>query len=115
MNEFVNVLQEFAMGLLVLILPVLAGFAVAALKALAKKWLAEIENSKPTMYYYLREAVKIAVRAAEQSSLSGLIKDKKLYAIETAQAFLVEHGWDEIDVAVLEAAIEAEVLKQFPK
>jgi len=115
MNEFVNVLQEFAMGLLVLVLPVLSVFLIKALNALVKKWLVELENSKPELKWYLDEAAALAVRAAEQSGLQGFVEDKKLYALEIAQKFLDEHGWEEVDVAVLEAAIEAEVLKQFPK
>ena len=115
MSEFVNALQEFAMGLLILVLPILSAFLIKALNALVKKWLAELEASKPQLSWYLNQAVELAVSAAEKSSLSGLIKDKKLYALEIAQAFLDEHGWDEVNVSVLEAAIEAEVLRQFPK
>ena len=115
MEEFVNVLQEFAMGLLVLVLPILSGFIIKALNALVKKWLAEIENAKPQLFWYLEQAASIAVAAAEQSQLAELIDGKKQYAVEIAQAWLDAHGWDEIDIDVLEAAIEAEVLKQFPK
>ena len=115
MNEFVNVLQEFAMGLLVLVLPILSGFIIAALIALKDKWLQELENSKPELRWYLDEAVDIAVRAAEQSKFADFIEDKKAYAFEIAQLWLDAHGWEEVDIDVLEAAIEAEVLKQFPK
>ena len=115
MNEFVNVLQEFAMGLLVLVLPILSAFIIKALNALVKKWLAELEANKPDLSWYLAEAVDVAVRAAEQSNLAGFVNDKKEYALEVAQQWLDSHGWDEIDIVVLDAAIEAEVLKQFPK
>jgi len=115
MNEFLNVLQEFAMGLLVLVLPILSVFIIKALNALVKKWLAELEVSKPELYWYLDKAVALAVAAAEKSQLSGFISDKKEYAFNIAQLWLIEHGWDEIDLDVLEAAIEAEVLLQFPK
>ena len=114
MEEFINLLQEFAFNLAVAILPIIAGFVVAALNALVKKWLQELENSKPQLAWYLSEAVRIGVGAAEKMELSGFIEDKKQYAFQIAQQWLDEHGWDEVSVDVLEAAIEAEVLKQFP-
>ena len=82
---------------------------------LKNKWLQELENSKPELRWYLDEAVDIAVRAAEQSKFADFIEDKKAYAFEIAQLWLDAHGWEEVDIDVLEAAIEAEVLKQFPK
>ena len=115
MEDFINLLQEFAFGLAVAILPIISGFLVAALNALVKKWLAELEASKPQLSWYLHEAVEIAVVAAEQAGIQGFVEDKLQYALNIAQEYLNEHGWDEVNVAVLEAAIEAEVLKQFPK
>ena len=115
MEDFINLMQEFAFNLAVVLLPIIAGFIVAALRALVKKWLAELEASKPSLYWVLEEAVEIAVRAAEQSEMAGFIDDKKQYAFNIVQAWLDARGWDEIDVEILEAAIEAEVLKQFPK
>ena len=115
MNEFVNVLQEFVMGLLLAALPVLAAYAIKALKAWGDKLLADLENSKPSVYWALQEAVVVAVRAAEKMEFSKFIDDKKAYAFEIAQRFLDNEGWEEIDIELIEAAIEAEVLKQFPK
>ena len=115
MSEIVNVLQEFVMGLLLAALPVLAAFAIAALRALVKKWLAELESNKPSFHWALVEAVEIAVRAAEKMEFSEFIDDKKTYAFEIAQRYLDGEGWNEVDVDLLSAAIEAEVLKQFPK
>ena len=114
MEEFVNLLQEFAFNLSVAILPIIAGFVVAALNALVKKWLQEIENSKPNLYWYLQEAAEVAVAAAEKMNVSEFIDDKKAYACEIVQRYLDARGWDEVDVELIEAAIEAEVLKQFP-
>ena len=115
MEEFVNLLQEFAFNLMVIALPILAAFAIALLKAGVKKVLAEAEAAKPELAGFLRVAAELAVAAAEQMELAGFVQDKKEYALEVVQKFLDEHGWNEVDVAVLEAAIEAEVLKQFPK
>ena len=115
MEELINLLQEFAYNLAVIALPILSAFLIAALRALVKKWLGELEASRPYLYGYMKDAVAMAVQAAEQMELAGYIDDKKQYALGIAQTFLNEHGWDEVDISVLEAAIEAEVLKQFPK
>ena len=115
MNEIVNVLQEFVMGLLVLALPILTKFAVDALIAYKKKILAEIESSKPSLAWALESAAEIAVSAAEKMKFSEFIEDKLAYAFEIAQRYLDSEGWEEVDVALIRASIEAEVLKQFPK
>lgn len=115
MNEFVDLLQEFVFNLMVIALPIISAFLVAALRALIKKWLAELEANKPQLHWYLLQAAEVAVAAAEKMDASEFIEDKKQYAIEIAQSWLDAHGWDEVDIDVLEAAIEAEVLKQFPK
>ena len=112
MEELVNALQEYAFEIL---LTVILPFIANALIALTKKWLAELEASKPKLADYLAQAVDIGVFAAEQLGIEELVDDKLQYAVNVAQAFLSEHGWDEIDIELLVAAIEAEVLKQFPK
>ncbi len=114
MNEIVNVLQEFVMGLLLAALPVLTVYAIRALKAWGDKAFATI-NDKGSFVWVLESAVEIAVRAAEKMEFSKFIDDKKAYAFEIAQRYLDSEGWDEVEVELLEAAIEAEVLKQFPK
>ena len=115
MSEFVDLLQEFVFNLMVIAMPIISAFLIAALRALIKKWMAELEASKPEFAHYLKAGVEIAVAAAEKMELNGFIEDKKQYALNILQSYLNEHGWDEFDVDVLEAAIEAEVLKQFPK
>ena len=115
MEELVDLLQEFVFNLMVIALPIISAFLIAALRALIKKWLAELEATKPQFAFFLREAVEIAVAAAEQMEIAGFVEDKKQHALNIAQAYLNEHGWDEFDIDVLEAAIEAEVLKQFGK
>jgi len=113
MEDFINLLQKFAYELAVLALPIISGFVIAALNALVKKWLAEMKAAKPELWEYLNEAVSIAVAAAEKANVAGFVEDKKAYAFEIAQLWLDSHGWDEVDIDVLDAAIEAEVLKQF--
>lgn len=114
MNEIVNVLQEFVMGLLLAALPILAAFAIRALKVWGDKILTNL-NDKGSLGWALEQAVEIAVRAAEKMEFSKFIDDKKTYAFEIAQRYLDAEGWDEVDVDLVSAAIEAEVLKQFPK
>jgi len=109
MEELINVLQEFGFEIL---LTVILPFVAQALIALTKKWLNDIKQNQPDLSWFLENAVEIAVRAAEQTHAKELFEEKKQYAFNVAQAYLNEHGWDEVDVLVLEAAIEAEVLKQ---
>jgi hypothetical protein len=103
------------MGLLIVALPILAGFAIRALKVWGDKVLSDLECNKPSLHWALEQAAEVAVRAAEKMNLSGFVANKKSYAMETVQSFLNEAGWEEINLVLLEAAVEAEVLKQFPK
>ena len=112
MEELINILQKFGFEIL---LTVILPFIASALAALTKKWLAELEAKKPQLWAYLDKAVEIGVAAAEKAGAVGFIENKKQYAFQIAQQWLDEHGWDEVNVDLLEAAIEAEVLKQFPK
>ena len=113
MNELINLLQEFAFNLAVLALPIISAFLIALLKAWIDKVLADIEANKPKLAEAIKEAVSLAVKAAEGMELGGFIDDKKQYALNIAQNWLDSEGWDEVDIDVLEAAIEAEVLKVF--
>ena len=113
MNEFVDLMQQSLMGLLVLILPIISGFIVSALIALKDKWLSELELNKPEFADALKLAVSLAVKAAEGMELGNFITDKKEYAVSIAQKWLDQEGWEEIDISILEAAIESEVLKLF--
>ena len=113
MEELINLLQQFVFNLLVLALPVIAAFLIALLKAWIEKVLAQVEQARPKLADAIKQAVSLAVKAAEGLDLAGMITDKKAYALEIAQAWLDEEGWGEIELDILEAAIEAEVLKVF--
>ena len=115
MEQFVDLLQKVAFELAVFALTAISGFIMAAISVLIKKWLAELEASKPKLYWYLTEAAELAVAAAEKMNASEFIDEKKQYALEIMQSWLDAHGWDEVDIELLEAALEAEVLRQFPK
>jgi len=114
MEQFIDFLQTFAFELAKAILPIIGGFIIFALNALIAKWKAELEASKPKLADYLAQAVDIAIYSAEQAGLHDLVEDKLQYAVNIAQEYLSENGWEEVNVELLVAAIEAEVLKQFP-
>ena len=97
MEQIVNFVQEFIMGLLVLLAPVLTGFVIAWVKAQVDLAIQNLENSKPAFANALRVAVGLAVQAAEQAGLSGLVDDKKQYAFQIAQQWLDDAGWDEVE------------------
>ena len=111
MEDFVNFLQTWAFELAKLALPIIAAFVIAALNALTKKWLSEMQANKPRLVYYLEKAVELAVKSAEQAKAVGFIEDKKSEAMVIAQQYLNAHGWDEVDLDLLDSAIEAEVLR----
>ena len=113
MEEFINLLQQFVYNLMVLILPIISGFIVALLIAWRDKILSQIEADRPKLADAIKQAVSLAVKAAEGLGLDGVIEEKKLYALSIAQLWLDEEGWGEIDISILSAAIEAEVLKVF--
>ena len=113
MEQIIDLLQEFVFNLMVLALPIIAGFVIALLKAWIEKVLAEAEEKRPKLAYAIKEAVSLGIKAAEGLELAELISDKKSYALNIAQTWLDKEGWGEIDISILEAAIEAEVLQVF--
>lgn len=112
--EYLDVFSKFAETLLVGLLPVLAAFIVRWVKAKAEFELARLQTEKREVYYALTFVVRLAVNAAEQANLAGLIKDKKAYAISVAEKYLAEMGIT-IDLDVIDAAVEAAVLEEFNK
>lgn len=98
-------------NLLIAFLPVLASLAVGALYAWARKTWAQFKEHSPDIAYILEEAASMAVMAAEQAGAAGYITEKKEYALGIAQAFLNAKGI-KIDLALLDAAIEAAVYKE---
>ena len=111
MNEFVDLLQACVASLLLALSPVLVGFVVAWVKLQVDLAMQRLKENKPNFAEALRQAALLAVQAAEQAGAAGVIEDKKQYAFQIAQQWLDDAGWDEINLDVLEAAIEAEVLQ----
>jgi hypothetical protein len=99
---------------IMVLIPVLIPALVAYLIALTKKALAQAKAGKPDLMFALEEAAKFAVQAAEQSQLSGLITDKKAYALQIAEDYLVSKGV-KLDLHMIDAAIESAVWTELNK
>lgn len=111
MDEFwVKLIQN----VLLAFLPVIASLAAGALYAWLRKTWAQFKNEKPDIAWILEQAAAMAVQAAEQAGAAGFIKDKKEYALGIAQLYLDSKGL-KIDLALLDAAIEAAVFAEFNK
>jgi hypothetical protein len=109
-----QLIQVVLQAVLAVALPVVVKFIVDWLR----KRLEEMEQSLgERRWYMIQEAVRIAVSAAEQSGLAGLIEDigeeKKRWAIDAAERFLAQNGLGGLDLDVLADMIESEVRKQF--
>lgn len=110
-SQFMNMfLQNFMMAAIPVVVPALAALVIAGVR---KLW-SETQSRAPDVAYYIREAAKISVSAAEQSGAAGFIKDKKEYALELAEAWLAEQKIT-VDVRLIEAAIEAAVYDEINK
>lgn len=110
-SVFLNAyLQSFLMAAIPVVVPALAALAIAGVR---KLW-SETQSRAPDVAYYIREAAKIAVSAAEQSGAAGFVKDKKEYALSLAEAWLAEQKIT-VDVLLIEAAIEAAVYDEINK
>ena len=111
MNDF---LSQFVQAFLMASIPPLAGMLAAYLVGLIRKTWLEVRSYAGDWVWLLDEAARIAVRAAEQMELAEIISDKKQYAVATVDAFLKEKGFT-VDLSLIEAAIEAAVLREFGK
>lgn len=120
MSEF---WQVVLMKVLDVLIPLLVPALIAAVSAYAASVWKQFKDDQPDIAWNIEKAAHFAVQAAEQLKLSNQIMeiagkeyDKKMdYAIEVAQKYLDTQGLKNIDLDFLRAAIEAEVLKQFPK
>lgn len=65
-----------------------------------------------TNFQTLANIARMAVLAAEQAGLAGVVTDKKASAIAAAQAMLADRGL-KVDLTALDAAIEAAVASEF--
>lgn len=115
MNDVVIVfLSELAEGILLAFVPVLVSMITAWLLAKARMAWAQYKEANANYSWLLESIAVIAVKAAEQSKIAGLIEDKKSYAVQVAQQWLNDKGFS-VDLAIIEAAIEAAVFEEINK
>jgi hypothetical protein len=103
-----KVLFDFLNLFLQAVLPVLAAALAGWLYSQARLAWQKFQNARPDVADSIQWAAEIAVRAAEQANLGGLIDDKKHYALQFAQRWL-ELKKIPIDLEALDGAIEAAV------
>ena len=113
--DWAELIGGLVQDVLVGVLTMLAGAATAYLVGLAKQaWAKAHETIGAEWSWALDEAVFMAVRAAEQLGLKDKVLVKKDWAVTKAQEILDARGI-KVDVAIIEAAIEAAVLQEFNK
>jgi hypothetical protein len=95
-------------------LPLLAKYAVSWMTAQREYLEKQARAYAPDEMDILIEAARMAVGAAEQSKLAGLVEDKKQYAIGVVEQWLSTKGFV-VDLHLIEAEIERQVGLQFPK
>lgn len=110
--------QKFVEQLLLNAIPLLVPLVIAFVMRLLTQIWSDFKRNQPNLTTWMEYAADFAVAAAEQVGASGQLKDfaasKIGYAMDLAQKYLYENGIKHIDLDLLRAAIEAEVIKQFP-
>jgi len=113
MEVFTQFFWTFLQKVLELSLPILAVAFATLISAWIKEVIVKIQGQlSDKNRAILQEAVDLAVQCAEQLDLDGVIVSKKDEAIKIAQTYLDSHKV-KIDLAVLDAAIEAAVYNNF--
>ena len=110
--EWMPILSKVIEAILIAILPPLVAFLVSVGLAYAKRVWGDLKQRYPTVTELVEEAAVFAVQAAEQAGAADLIKDKKQYAIQIAEAWL-EANHITTDLHLIDAAIEKAVLELF--
>jgi hypothetical protein len=108
------VFVKFFESLALAIAPILAAALAAYLVTLAAKIWKQIKTDRPDIAYILLAGARMAVQAAEQAGLAGLIENKKAYALDFLENYLKTQGIP-INIKLLDAAIEAAVYNEFKK
>ena len=112
---WLDIVSEIAEKVLITIAPIIAGMIAAWIAGLLKQaWAKAHDIAGDEWQWALEAAARMAVQAAEQMELAGLIETKKDYAIATAQAYLNARGL-KVDLLLVEAAIEQAVIDNFPE
>ena len=103
MNDF---WAKFVEAVALALIPVVVPLVVPKVYEWVAKGKAALKDWSPTLSDALTIGAKIAVSAAEQAGAAQLIEDKKEYAINALQAYLDAHGFKNLDLKVIDAAIE---------
>ena len=109
MNEISPIVINVLNALLMAALPALVVALIAAVIGFARKEWALFKAAQPVLADKVAFYVRIAVQAAEQAGLAGLVDDKKAYAIQVAIRWLAQVGLNGINVVLIEAEIERQV------
>ena len=110
--EWMPILSKVIEAILIAILPPLVAFLVSVGLAYAKRVWGDLKQRYPSVTDLVEQAAVFAVQAAEQAGAAELIKDKKQYAIQIAEAWL-EANHITTDLHLIDAAIEKAVLELF--
>jgi len=115
MNDvWMEFLSKVVQGILLAIAPVLAAYVTSWVIAKARMMWAAFKAENNNYAFILEELAHIVVKAAEQSEMAEHITEKKDYAVQTLQLWMEAQGYN-VDLAVIEAAIEAAVYDEFNK
>ena len=109
MNEISPIVISVLNAILMAALPALVVALIAAVIGFARKEWALFKAAQPVLADKVSFYVRIAVQAAEQAGLAGLVDDKKAYAIQVAIRWLAQVGLNGINVVLIEAEIERQV------
>lgn len=109
-----DILASLGIEIAKALLPVLVASLVGLALAWGKAQLAKARQYDPDTFDQLTYIAENAVHAAEQAGLSGLVKDKKAYALNIAEKWLATKNIN-IDLHLIDAAIEAAVWQEINK
>lgn len=109
MNEFFPIGISVLNAILMAALPALVVALIAAVVGFARKEWALFKAAQPGLAEKVAFYTRIAVQAAEQAGLAGLVKDKKEYAINIVILWMAQIGLNGIDVELIAAEVERQV------
>jgi hypothetical protein len=112
MMDWMPILSKVVEAILIATLPPLAVALVSFVIGLAKKAWLEFKLANPLISEWVETAAEFAVKAAEQAGAAELISDKKAYAMQIAETWLIAHNIT-VDLDLIDAAIEKAVLELF--
>lgn len=105
-------------SLLVTVTPVVVLYVGGKVIKVAQDIWGEFKSQNANAAYEIENAIKIGMKAAEQTALIGEIaqlgSEKKEYAVKFAQDWLAKQGI-KIDVTMLEALVESNIQDLFPQ